>query len=213
VLPPRDDIRVSTTTDTVPPVPIRIGVFGGTFDPVHNGHLLAAVAVRHALGLDELVVVPAGDPWQKQGAVVAGADDRLAMLGAAFDGVADTRVDRIEIDRAGPTYTADTLEALTAPDRELLLVLGADAARRIHTWRRVDAIQRLASLVIVNREGDDAGATPGDGWRVEHVTIPRLDISSTDLRRRFACGEPVDGLMPVGAIRVARERRLYTRLG
>jgi nicotinate-nucleotide adenylyltransferase len=191
----------------------RIGVFGGTFDPVHNGHLVAAVTVRHALSLGELVVVPAGDPWQKHGAVVASGDDRLAMLTAAFEGVAGTRVDRIELDRSGPTYTADTLAALAAPDRELLLVLGADAARRIDTWRHVDVIQRLATLVIVSREGDDATETPVDGWRVEHVTIPRLDISSTDLRGRLARGEPVDGLMPAGAIRVARERRLYTRLG
>jgi len=192
----------------------RIGVFGGTFDPVHNGHLVAAVAVRHALALDEVVVVPAGDPWQKHGAVVASAADRLAMLDAAFAGVAGTRVDRIELDRSGPTYTADTLAALAAPDRELVLALGADAARRIDTWRRVDEIAALASLAIVTRAGDDVPfAPPGAAWRYTRVTIPRLDVSSTDLRGRLARGEPVDGLMPHGAVRVVRERRLYTRLG
>lgn len=198
---------------TVAPDAQRIALFGGTFDPVHNGHVVAAVTVRHALALHEVVVVPAGDPWQKHGTVVAPAADRLAMLEAAFDGVDGVRIDRVELDRDGPTYTADTLAALSAPGRELALVLGADAARRLATWRRVDEIRRLASLVIVNREGHDAGDPPDTGWRVERVTIPRLEISSTDLRARLARGEPVDGLMPPGAIRVVRERRLYTRLG
>lgn len=192
---------------------MRTGVFGGTFDPVHNGHVIVAAEARAQLQLDELLVVPAGDPWQKRGRVHAGAVDRLAMVRAAFDGVAGVTVSAIETERAGPTFTADTLLSLTDErrDRALFLVIGADAVRRIDTWDRVDVIRSLATLAVVARAGDDALEPPGGGWRVERVAIPRLDISSTDLRDRLACGAPVDGLMPSGAIRVVRERRLYTR--
>ena len=192
-------------------VTVRIGVFGGTFDPPHNGHLVAALGARHGLGLREVLVVPAGEPWQKAGAVAAGAGDRYALVEAAIDGVDGLRVCSLEVDRDGPTYTADTLAALAAPDAELVLVLGADAVRGLGSWMRVDEIRARASLAIVDRDGDAVAEPPGDGWRAEHVTIPRLEISSRDLRERLARGEPVDGMMPPAVIRMVRERGLYTR--
>ncbi len=191
-------------------VAVRVGVFGGTFDPIHTGHIVAASSARHALGLAEVLVIPAGDPWQKSGAVHACAADRLALAAAAIEGIDGLRLCSLEVERAGPTYTADTLEALAEPERELVLILGADAVRGLGSWSRADEIKHRAVIAVVHREGDSEALPPGPGWRCERVEIPRLDISSTDVRTRLARGEPVDGLMPPAAIHVVRERRLYT---
>jgi len=189
----------------------RLGVFGGTFDPVHNGHLAAAVNARRALRLDRVLVVPARDPWQKQGRQLAPADARLAMLEAAFEGVDGVEVSGLELDRPGPTYTSDTVKELKAqrPDDELFLIVGADAASDLATWDRPDVIRDLTTIVIVSRADIEEPGAPGPDWRVEHVRIPPLAISSTDLRRRAADGDPLEGLMPAAAIRCLRERGLY----
>jgi len=184
----------------------RIGVFGGTFDPVHVGHMTAACAARHQLRLDRVLLVVARDPWQKRDTVVAAAEDRFAMVAAACAGVEGLEASRIEIDRAGPTFTADTLRALVAPNRELFLVLGADAAAGLDSWERPESVRTSATLAVVAREG---GPPPPAGAVV--VDMPRLDVSSTDLRRRIAAGEPVDFLVPEGARAILRDRRLYTR--
>lgn len=192
----------------------RVGVLGGTFDPVHVAHLVAALAARHALDLDRVVLVVAGDPWQKRGAVVASAADRLAMTRAAVDGLdeADGRngieVSALEVERSGPTYTIDTLRAFSAADRELFLIVGSDVAARLDTWHRADEVRTAATLVVVSRENATSVSGPGS---LVHLPIPRLDVSSTELRTRVANGEPIDGLVPAGAVRVIRERRLYTR--
>ena len=193
----------------------RLGVFGGTFDPVHNGHLAAAVNARRALGLDRVLVVPARDPWQKQDRALAPAEDRLAMLRAAMVDVDGLEVSRLELDRAGPTYTADTLEELhdQDPAPDLFLIVGADAAADLSTWDRSDVLRELATIAIVSRADIDKPESPGQGWRVEHVRIPALAISSTDLRRRAGSGEPLEGLMPAAAIRCLRERGLYADRG
>jgi nicotinate-nucleotide adenylyltransferase len=193
----------------------RLGVFGGTFDPVHNGHLAAAVNARRALRLDRVLVVPARDPWQKQDRELAPADARMAMLEAAMAGVDGVEVSRSELDRPGPTYTADTVEELHRqhPDAELFLIVGADAASDLATWERPDVIRDLTTVVIVSRADIDQPGAPGPGWRVEHVRIPPLAISSTDLRRRAGEGDPLDGLMPPAAIRCLRERGLYPGRG
>jgi len=188
----------------------RIGVLGGTFDPVHNGHVATAADVRHALGLDRVLLVVAGDPWQKRGRVVASAQDRLALVRAAVAGVDGVEASAIEVEREGPSVTADTLEALQAPDRELFLVLGADAVANMTTWRRLDDTRALATVVVVERAGDLDVHPPGAGWRVAHVRVPRLDISSTDLRARLAAGRPVHGLVPTAVIDEMRSRGLYT---
>ncbi|HEY4398650.1 MAG TPA: nicotinate-nucleotide adenylyltransferase [Acidimicrobiia bacterium] len=189
----------------------RVGVFGGTFDPVHVGHVVAAVDTRAALALDRVLMVVAGDPWQKRGEVVASAADRLALAAAAVEGVDGVEASAIEIERAEPSVTYDTLAALTAPGRQLFLVLGADAARNMPTWRKLDETRDLATLVIVERAGDAHAEAPAPGWRVERVTIPRLDIASRDLRARLAEGRPIDGLVPPAVIRAIGERGLYNR--
>jgi nicotinate-nucleotide adenylyltransferase len=193
----------------------RLGVFGGTFDPVHNGHVAAAVNARRALRLDRVLVIPARDPWQKQDRQLAPVDARLAMLEAAFDGVDGVDVSHLELDRPGLTYTADTVEQLHAqqPDDELFLIVGADAASDLATWDRPDVIRDLSTVVIVSRADIDEPGPPGPDWRVEHVRIPPLAISSTDLRQRAAAGDPLDGLMPAAAIRCLRERGLYAGRG
>jgi nicotinate-nucleotide adenylyltransferase len=188
----------------------RIGVLGGTFDPVHHGHLATAAEVRHALALDRVLLVVAGDPWQKRGRVAASAEDRLALARVAVDGVDGVEVSAIEVERDGASVTADTLEALGAPGRELFLVLGADAVANMPTWRRLDDTRALATIVVVERAGDLDVHPPGDGWTVTHVRVPRLDIASTDLRARLAAGRPVDGLLPPAVMAEIRSRGLYT---
>jgi nicotinate-nucleotide adenylyltransferase len=188
----------------------RLGVFGGTFDPVHVGHVVVAAESRSQLELDRVLLVVAGDPWQKRGQVVASAADRLALVDAAVDGIEGVEASAIEIERHAPSVTADTLEALTAPDRELFLVLGADAVANMGTWRRLEETRHLATVVVVERAGDVHSEPPGPGWRVERVAIPRLDIASTDLRERLGGGRPVDGLVPPAVVRAIHRRGLYT---
>jgi nicotinate-nucleotide adenylyltransferase len=184
-------------------------VLGGTFDPVHVGHIVAAVDSRHALALDRVLFVVAGDPWQKRGRVVASAADRVALVQAAVEPVEGLEASTVEIDRGGPSVTADTLEALARPRRELFLLLGADAVANMPTWRRLEETRDLCRLVIVTRAGERA-VPPSPDWDVAHVTIPRLDISSSDLRERLRTGRPIDGLVPPAVVREIRERRLYT---
>jgi nicotinate-nucleotide adenylyltransferase len=188
----------------------RLGVFGGTFDPVHIGHVVAAVDTRAAVGLDRVLLVVAGDPWQKRGQVVASARDRLMLVEAAVEDIEGVEASPVEVERVGASVTADTLEALAGPDRELFLVLGADAVANMSTWRRLDDTRDLATVVVVERQGDVHATPPGDGWRVERVSIPRLDVSSTDVRERLAAGRPVDGLVPPAVVRVMAARGIYT---
>jgi len=191
--------------------PERIGVFGGTFDPVHIGHLVAAVNVRHALGLDRVLLVVANLPWQKTGRrPVTPAEDRFAVVRAAVEGVEGLEASRLEIDRGGVSYTVDTLRQLgeVYPGADLYLVVGSDLAGELGTWERIGEASPLATLVVVSRAGGHPQSAPR-GWRVEPVSIPSLDISSTDLRERVAAGRPLDFLIPSPALRCIRERGLY----
>jgi nicotinate-nucleotide adenylyltransferase len=186
-------------------------VFGGTFDPVHVGHLVAAVNVRYALDLDPVLLVVANVPWQKAGSrSITPALDRLAMVEAAVGGVPGVEASAIEIERGGPSYTADTLAQLAAanPSAELFCVVGADAADELETWERADEVAALATLVVVNRPGA-APPRPMPGWRFVEVEIPALEVSSTDLRARAADGRPLDYLVPDAAIHCIRRRSLY----
>jgi nicotinate-nucleotide adenylyltransferase len=191
----------------------RIGVLGGTFDPIHVGHLVAAVNARHTLGLDRVILMVANVPWQKVGdRVVSSAEDRLAVVGAAVGDLPGLEAGRLEIDRGGESYTADTLKQLADdhPGADLFLIVGWDVASQLTSWDRWEAIQQLATLVVVNRPG--AGrprGLDGDGWRVAEVTVPNLEISSTDLRSRAADGRPLDYLVPEAAVRCLRSRGLY----
>lgn len=188
----------------------RVGVFGGTFDPVHVGHLVAAANVRHALGLDRVLLVVANLPWQKGDRVLTPAEDRLAVVEAAVEGATGLEASRLEIDRGGESATADTLEELMAadPGRELFLVVGADVAAELATWRRVDVVAALAILVVVTRGGVPQPRL-GPQWRTERVEIPALEVSSSELRSRQAAGRPLDFLVPRPAIDCIRRRGLY----
>lgn len=189
----------------------RLGLLGGTFDPPHVGHLVAAVWSREALSLDEIWLVVAHEPWQKVGTrPVTPAADRLAMVQALVAGVPGVEVSTMELDRGGPSYTADTLRELRAldADRELFVLLGTDAAANVVTWVRADEVRRHATMVLVERLGA-AGPPLPEGWAFERVGIPRLDISSTDLRERLSQRKPVDGLVPVAVSSVIASRDLY----
>jgi nicotinate-nucleotide adenylyltransferase len=189
---------------------MKLGVFGGTFDPVHAGHVVVATETRAQLGLDRVLLVVAGDPWQKRGRVVASAADRFGLATTAVEHLDGIEASAIEIERGEASVTADTLEALSAPGRELYLVLGADAVANRPTWRRLDETRHLATIVVVERAGDVHSEPPGPGWRVERVSIPRLDISSTDLRERLRDGRPIDGLVPPDVVHEIHQRGIYT---
>jgi len=198
-------------------VPRRLGILGGTFDPVHVGHLVAAVNARHELSLDRVFLVVANEPWQKVASrPVTPAVDRLALVEAAVEGVEGLEASGIEIARGGPSYTADTVAELAAqwPGTELNLIVGADAAAGLGGWERLEEVRSKVVLVVVNRPGTTIDATgpasPLEGWDVRMVEVPALEISSTDLRDRVATGRPLDFLIPMPAIRVIRQHGLYS---
>jgi nicotinate-nucleotide adenylyltransferase len=190
----------------------RLGILGGTFDPPHIGHLVTAVNVRCELALDEVLLVVANEPWQKVGGRnITAVHHRLAMVRAAVQGIDGVEVDDLEVRRGGPSYTADTLEALADGDRELFVILGSDAAAGLHTWHRAEVVGKLATIVVVDRPGR-ARASEGTGLagvRIERVEVPQLEVSSTDLRRRVAEGRPIDVLTPPGVAAYVSEHGLY----
>jgi nicotinate-nucleotide adenylyltransferase len=189
----------------------RIGVFGGTFDPPHVGHLVTAVNVRHALDLDAVLLVVANDPWQKSGERrVTPAADRLAMVMAAVRDVDGLEASDLELRRGGTSYTADTLAELRAahPEAELFLVLGSDAAAGLPTWERSDEVRRGATVVVVTRPRAEKGEPPA-GWSWISVETPRLEVSSTDLRERVVDGRPLDYLLTPAVIDCIEARGLY----
>lgn len=197
----------------------RIGVLGGTFDPIHNGHLVAASEAAHQLGLAEVVFVPAGQPWQKAASLRTPAEVRYQMVVAATADDPRFSVSRVDIDRAGPTYTVDTLADLhdSRPDAELFLIVGSDALANLATWREPERVIQLCHLVGVSRPGpaadEDGLEVPGvPGAAVTRLTIPALDISSTAIRARVAGGEPVDYLVPGSVARLIAKAGLYRRV-
>ncbi len=190
--------------------PLRIGVFGGTFDPPHVGHLVTAVNVRHALELDFMILMVANLPWQKLGTrSITPAADRLAMVEAAVDLVPRLVAGDHEIRAGGHSYTAYTLAMLADeyPGAELFTVVGDDAAAGIHSWERSDEVISRSRLVVVDRPGEPVWLDPEIDWiRVE---VPRLEVSSTDLRARCRDGRPLDYLVTEDVLVVIAERGLY----
>ena len=190
----------------------RIGVMGGTFDPIHNGHLVAASEVGHAFGLDEVIFVPTGQPWQKGHREVSAAEDRYLMTVIATAANPRFSVSRVDIDRPGETYTIDTLRdlrALRAQSAEFFFITGADALTRLLTWKNADDLFRLAHFVGCTRPGhqlSDAGLPDG---RVSLIEIPALAISSTACRDRVGAGAPIWYLVPDGVVQYISKRRLY----
>jgi nicotinate-nucleotide adenylyltransferase len=193
----------------------RVGVMGGTFDPVHLGHLVAASEVAHRFGLDEVVFVPTGRPWQKDDREVTPAEDRYLMTVIATASDPRFRVSRVDVDRPGPTYTVDTLRdlrdeyAAASVDAELFFITGADALTSITSWHDAEEVLSLAHLVGVTRPGH-ALRDPGlPGGSVTLVEVPALAISSTDCRARVAAGAPIRYLVPGGVVEYVAKRGLY----
>lgn len=187
-----------------------IGLFGGTFDPPHVGHLVTAVNVRHALGLDRVILMVANQPWQKEGQRrITPAADRLAMVEAAVAGVDGLEAGRSELDHGGPSYTADTLAALAAenPGVPLFTIVGDDAAAGLRTWERYRDVVAASTMVVVDRPGAPSVLPDDVPW--VHVEVPRLEVSSTDLRCRVRDGRPLDYLVPDDVLAVIRERGIY----
>ena len=187
---------------------------GGTFDPIHHGHLVAASEVQAWFGLDEVVFVPTGDPWQKSDRTVSPAEHRYLMTVIATAANPRFRVSRVDVDREGPTYTTDTLRDLhqQLPEAELYFITGADALADIFTWRDADKLFELAHFVGCTRPGyqmDPATLTGIPGDRVTLVEIPALAISSSDCRSRATRGEPVWYLVPDGVVQYIAKHHLY----
>ena len=188
----------------------RVGLFGGTFDPPHVGHLVTAVNVRHALDLDLVILMVANVPWQKEGSrAITPAEDRLAMVDAAVREVPGLMPGRQEIDHGGPSYTADTLRVLAErfSNAEFFTIIGDDAAAGLRTWTRWEEVVERSQLVVVDRPGAPVEVSDDVEWiRVE---VPRLEVSSTDLRARFTDGRPLDYLVTQRVLDVIGERGLY----
>jgi nicotinate-nucleotide adenylyltransferase len=185
---------------------------GGTFDPIHHGHLVAASEVQSWFDLDEVVFVPTGQPWQKEDREVSPAEDRYLMTVIATASNPRFAVSRVDVDRPGPTFTVDTLRDIAAargPGWDLYFITGADALAKIITWRDADEVFELAHFVGCTRPGHELSSVGLPEGRVTLVEVPALAISSTDCRNRVAAGEPIWYLVPDGVVQYVSKRRLY----
>ncbi len=189
----------------------RIGIMGGTFDPIHNGHLVAASEVAGLFRLDEVVFVPTGEPWQKADVKVTPAEDRYLMTVIATASNPRFNVSRVDIDRKGPTYTIDTLRDLREVygDVEMYFITGADALEKILSWKDVDEMFDLAHFIGVTRPGFTLSDAHLPADTVSLVQVPAMAISSTDCRVRVGAGKPIWYLVPDGVVQYIAKRRLY----
>jgi nicotinate-nucleotide adenylyltransferase len=186
---------------------------GGTFDPIHHGHLVAASEVAGLFGLDEVIFVPTGEPWQKSERTVSPAEDRYLMTVIATASNPRFSVSRVDIDRGGPTYTIDTLTDLhhQRPDAELFFITGADALSQILSWRDADRVFSYAHFVGVTRPGYELGDDHLPDGSATLVEVPAMAISSTECRTRVAAGRPVWYLVPDGVVQYITKRNLYRK--
>ncbi|HJP76867.1 MAG TPA: nicotinate-nucleotide adenylyltransferase [Pseudonocardiaceae bacterium] len=191
----------------------RIGIMGGTFDPIHHGHLVAASEVQSRFELDEVVFVPTGQPYQKTDRGVSAAEDRYLMTVIATASNPRFSVSRVDIDRDGPTYTLDTLRELHQiyPGTELYFITGADALEQILSWHKVDDIFAEAHFIGVTRPGYQLDDRHLPNGAVSLVEVPAMAISSTSCRQRVAAGLPVWYLVPDGVVQYISKRGLYQR--
>jgi nicotinate-nucleotide adenylyltransferase len=190
----------------------RIGVFGGTFDPIHNAHLAVGAAARHQLHLDEVRFVVANIPWQKARLRrISSAQDRLAMVSLAVSGRPGLVASDLEIRRGGDSFTADTLRQILDEDMaaELFLIVGSDLVDDLPTWQRWTEIPSLCTLAVAYRPGEESRADLAPGWRSVEVRLPALELSSTELREMAADGRPLDFLVPDSVIAYVADHGLY----
>ncbi|WP_277872950.1 nicotinate-nucleotide adenylyltransferase [Leucobacter luti] len=188
----------------------RIGVMGGTFDPIHHGHLVAASEVARSFDLDEVVFVPTGRPWQKS--QVSPSEHRYLMTVIATASNPRFTVSRVDVDRSGMTYTVDTLRDLRKqfPEAELFFISGADAVEQILSWKDVNKLWDLAHFIAVSRPGHELSLSGLSSEHVSLLEVPALAISSTDCRARVARGYPVWYLVPDGVVQYIAKHELYT---
>ncbi|HEY5385136.1 MAG TPA: nicotinate (nicotinamide) nucleotide adenylyltransferase [Acidimicrobiales bacterium] len=196
-----------------PERPTRIGIFGGTFDPPHDGHVAAARAVTEQLGLDRLLLVVANDPWQKSGQrAVSPAADRYALSELLAEEIPGAEASRLEMERGGPSYSVDTAEEILAEaggqPTELFLVIGADLVPELHSWHRSADLRRLVTLAVVSRPTGPPPAIP-PGWRAVWVDGPQVAVSSSEVRGLLREGRSVEGMVPEPIIRCIGRRDLY----
>lgn len=198
---------------------MNIGVLGGTFDPIHLGHLIVAEEARERLGLAQVIFVPAGQPWMKGGKSITPGWERLRMAELAVESNPFFCVAANEVERSGPTYTVDTLQELQRdldPDSRLRFIVGMDSLEQFHRWKDPEKLLELCQLVVVNRPGHQGvdintlvGRFPQAGTRLSLLTVPRIEISATDIRRRVSQGISVRYLVPEAVEAYIREHRLY----
>jgi nicotinate-nucleotide adenylyltransferase len=189
----------------------RIGILGGTFDPPHVGHVVAAAAALWELELDRVLLMTANIPWQKVGTrPVTSAPDRLAMVTLLVEGMAKVEVSTLELDRGGDSFTADTVAELAElhPGAELFVIVGSDVASTLDTWKKKAELKAGATIVVYDRPGSVGGAPP-EGWSYRRIDVPQLAVSSTDIRTRRSQGRPIDGMVPPSVLRYIIDRRLY----
>jgi nicotinate-nucleotide adenylyltransferase len=191
---------------------VRLGLYGGTFDPPHSGHLIVAQDACQELGLDRVIFIPAGAPPHKQDRVITPPAIRLRLLEAAIAGDPRFEIDAVELDRTGPSYSVDTLEHLRArhAGAELFLLLGADQFGEFRTWRDPERVAALARIAVLRR-GDSREVLPSDMevFHAQWVNVTRIDISSTDIRRRRAAGQTVRYLVPPAVEALIEDANLY----
>jgi nicotinate-nucleotide adenylyltransferase len=188
---------------------LKLGIYGGAFDPPHNAHLALARAAVQQLGLDELRIFPTGHAWHRSGAMTA-PEHRLAMAKLAFEGLAKTSIDERELHRAGPTYTVDTLRELRRemPDAEMFLVIGEDQARAFTSWHKWAEIARIAALCVAHR-GASASPFEVPGAKLVALALPSMPESATAIRASVARGEDVSLLVPPAVARYIASHHLY----
>lgn len=196
-----------------------VGILGGTFDPIHYGHLVIAEDCWYQLGLDEVLFVPAGDPPHKRGRVISPAADRVAMVALAIADNPHFRLSRVEVDRPGISYSVETVARLRkelGPEARLFFVIGADMLRDLPSWHQPDRLADLCEIVAVNRPGYPPfdltrlePAVPRAAERIRQLEVPELNIAASDLRRRVAEGRPITYMTPDAVVRYIQERGLY----
>jgi nicotinate-nucleotide adenylyltransferase len=204
------DSHPASSTPSGQQRPERIGLLGGTFDPIHVAHLAVAIAAKHQLGLDRVLLMVANVPWQKaQQRHVSDAQARMAMVEAACLGYPGLEPSDLEITRGGNSYTADTLEQLCGPNREIFLIIGSDLVDDLTSWKRWEEIPPLCTLAVAHRPGEAESGELAPGWRSVTIRVPALEISSTELREMASEGRPIDFLVPANVIDVIVSKNLY----